>query len=614
MKHSILPWILCMAAGGIAAREAAAVELVPDTSYGRDGLATLPDDPLSGGRYGYIFLPPPSVLLPEGAMLFAGTAADGTIRVLKLDASGRLDGSFGTGGRVTVPMTSATGGTSVDLVAYPDGKILVAGPAPDGGVRILRLRADGTIDDRFGDAGHADHALPGAEGPSRSVKIALDAAQRVRVVASCDPIKVDIPGTCAARSWRLLPEGGADAGFADTAIGGSAFGTSYPLSIAVMADDSSFALLEEPEDIMDNHERLVRFMPDGGLDAAFSSDNLGAQLLAILGSGSTLYVSRQVYQANGVRSGAMSRLFASGEIDRSFGSAGTLSLVDPSTLGSSSAFVVALARDGDARVLGAGALLASSNASSGALLTRIDHGGTATVDASFGRAGYVQLPLPFTFWSGETLGRDRAGRVLLAGFRYVGPGEVPMVARLFEVDPQASGNPGVLMFAGLGASVTEDQGSVQIRVLRTGGSRGAASVRYETRAGTATSGVDYLPTQGRLDWADGDASDRVITIALLADREIEGTEKFVLALSDPSGASLGLLAQFEVVIEASTAQGVVPTSVAPTGSTVASNGGGGGGGGGAIDPSLTGALLAWWAMRVRRGNFRAPMVRDATTG
>jgi hypothetical protein len=32
-------------------------------------------------------------------------------------------------------------------------------------------------------------------------------------------------------------------------------------------------------------------------------------------------------------------------------------------------------------------------------------------------------------------------------------------------------------------------------------------VRYETRAGTATSGVDYLPTQGRLDWADGDASD-----------------------------------------------------------------------------------------------------------
>ena len=77
MKHSILPWILCMAAGGIAAREAAAVELVPDTSYGRDGLATLPDDPLSGGRYGYIFLPPPSVLLPEGAMLFAGTAAAG---------------------------------------------------------------------------------------------------------------------------------------------------------------------------------------------------------------------------------------------------------------------------------------------------------------------------------------------------------------------------------------------------------------------------------------------------------------------------------------------------------------------------------------------------------
>jgi PDZ domain-containing secreted protein len=137
-------------------------------------------------------------------------------------------------------------------------------------------------------------------------------------------------------------------------------------------------------------------------------------------------------------------------------------------------------------------------------------------------------------------------------------------------------------------------------------------VRYETRAGTATSGDDYLPTQGRLDWADGDASDRVITIALLADREIEGTEKFVLALSVPSGASLGLLAQFEVVIEASTAQGVVPTSVAPTGSTVASNGGGGGGG--AIDPSLTGALLAWWAMRVRRGNFRAPMVRDATTG
>jgi len=136
----------------------------PLTGFGTDGVAQLPT------RFGY------------GAVTAIAEAADGTLlalsqgAVLRLSADGVLDTGFGTGGQRVLEL-SATGTTTMTgLAALPYGQILVAGAtapevaapvpamlppaagvlyvsasstpmvAPDLGVKLARLTADGTLD------------------------------------------------------------------------------------------------------------------------------------------------------------------------------------------------------------------------------------------------------------------------------------------------------------------------------------------------------------------------------------------------------------------------------------------------------------------------------------
>jgi photosystem II stability/assembly factor-like uncharacterized protein/subtilisin-like proprotein convertase family protein len=83
------------------------------------------------------------------------------------------------------------------------------------------------------------------------------------------------------------------------------------------------------------------------------------------------------------------------------------------------------------------------------------------------------------------------------------------------------------------------------RVNRVNGSAGTASVDYTAMAGTATggaactSGVDYITSDGTLNFADGELS-KIFTVQLCPDTENEPTETVNLALSNPTGgATLG---------------------------------------------------------------------------
>ncbi len=98
---------------------------------------------------------------------------------------------------------------------------------------------------------------------------------------------------------------------------------------------------------------------------------------------------------------------------------------------------------------------------------------------------------------------------------------------------------GTAQFASTTATVTESAGTVQFTVSRVGGSAGAASVTYSTMAGTAVAGSDFTATSGTLTWADGDAADKVITVAILNDTTHEETEAFTVLLTSAAGVSLG---------------------------------------------------------------------------
>ncbi len=90
---------------------------------------------------------------------------------------------------------------------------------------------------------------------------------------------------------------------------------------------------------------------------------------------------------------------------------------------------------------------------------------------------------------------------------------------------------------GAGDVAVEESGKAVITVERSGGESGAVSIQYSTANGTATAGQDYTATSGTLSWAPGDGGSKSFTIPLLNDSSAEGTETVVLLLSNPTGGA-----------------------------------------------------------------------------
>ena len=100
---------------------------------------------------------------------------------------------------------------------------------------------------------------------------------------------------------------------------------------------------------------------------------------------------------------------------------------------------------------------------------------------------------------------------------------------------------GTIAFSTSAYSINESGGQATITVKRTNGSFGAVSIQYATAAGgTATVGSDYTLTNGTLNWADGDTSDKTFTVTITDDQTNEPDETVNLILSNPmGGAQLG---------------------------------------------------------------------------
>ena len=77
--------------------------------------------------------------------------------------------------------------------------------------------------------------------------------------------------------------------------------------------------------------------------------------------------------------------------------------------------------------------------------------------------------------------------------------------------------------------VVESEGEAIVRVRRTGGSDGSVSVAYRTVAdANAAADQDFTPVSGTLNWADGDASDRTISVASFGTTDWRRSRKYSL--------------------------------------------------------------------------------------
>jgi uncharacterized delta-60 repeat protein len=91
----------------------------------------------------------------------------------------------------------------------------------------------------------------------------------------------------------------------------------------------------------------------------------------------------------------------------------------------------------------------------------------------------------------------------------------------------------------LAGFVADEQGaSATLTLIRESNSAGTVSVHYATSNGTATAPADYTASSGTVSWPDGDLTPKQITIPIVADALIEGSENFTVTLDTPTGGAV----------------------------------------------------------------------------
>jgi hypothetical protein len=108
-------------------------------------------------------------------------------------------------------------------------------------------------------------------------------------------------------------------------------------------------------------------------------------------------------------------------------------------------------------------------------------------------------------------------------------------------------NPGVLSLNQASYQVSEGGGSATITVNRTQGTSGLVSADYTIVGTTATAGLDFIASSGTLLFQDGQTT-QTLTIPILEDALVEGSEKLTITLSNPVDAGLVTPSSAELTI------------------------------------------------------------------
>ncbi|MCU7932610.1 MAG: S8 family serine peptidase [Candidatus Thiodiazotropha sp. (ex Codakia rugifera)] len=107
---------------------------------------------------------------------------------------------------------------------------------------------------------------------------------------------------------------------------------------------------------------------------------------------------------------------------------------------------------------------------------------------------------------------------------------------------------GTFSFGAISYAVNESRREAFVKVLRTGGTTGAAEVEYRVISDTATADVDYIAGDGKIRFTHGE-SEKQIRIELVDDNDFEGNERFQLLLSNSDNdAQIGEPASTTVTI------------------------------------------------------------------
>lgn len=489
----------------------------PDTTFGDGGVVRLPSVQNGGTQADEIFELPRAVRqLGDGKVLVVGQASNDRVNnlfVVRLNANGSLDASFGDGGIAFTPLANFDVSLSSAVIA-PDGSIYLSGSAgvewrsnnssfygrvvdPNTSVpvafttshrtvsAIMRVSPDGQLDTTFGSGGGI--LLSGGASVST---IGFDPSGATILVLNGFELKPD--ANTSQSVVRLNQDGSIDDSF---------------------SDDEFFPAVEPPDEFpgfedfeitgVRGESQISRLVPTNDGFVALTTVFFFAEIAEF---GTEFFVSSAT---------AVSRHLADGSLVTSFGNDGVTRL--PDELGVA---VQSIAVQPDGRVVLAGQALGQL------ALNRLRPDGQ--FDAGFGGLGLLRVPnTTVSFGANVQLisSTDEATTISYRDqndFTLVGLSSGPSV--------------GAVRLGRSTTSIGEDGGTVELLLRRVCGVDGAISVNVATSNGTATGGVDYTPINLTVDFADGEF-EQLVSVPIVDNGQLDGDRDFTVSLSNPVGGA-----------------------------------------------------------------------------
>ncbi|HET9579460.1 MAG TPA: hypothetical protein VFP44_16635 [Usitatibacter sp.] len=354
----------------------------------------------------------------DGRIVAAGPAASGGTRLMRFNANGTIDGTWAT------PSVAYTNGGN-DMVMQSDGRIAIVVGVNGGGVGevgVLRLNADGTVDTSFGNGNCAFGPCPGVAHMSISDSVTGYglALQSGKYVVSGDTIDgAGRPGVAIGRFTST--------GASDTTFGA---GGSSNVVRPTGSGDAGRGLALRPDgrivvaglangNFGDFDSLAVAFTANGQLDTTFNGtgfSRLDVGSMAgewrstalqpdgkIVAAGFTIAESHTA--SPGVRGGVVGRFLANGTLDASFGTGGLTRFTWPAN---------AVALQSDGKVVVGGYSLTGSPAKPSMTFGRFNPDGS--VDSTFGSGGTFAIAPATSDEEINSIALDASGRIVGAGF------------------------------------------------------------------------------------------------------------------------------------------------------------------------------------------------------
>ena len=237
-----------------------------DATFGTGGIVTTPvgaGDEIARGL----------LVQPDGKIVAVGYSNNGAnndFALVRYEADGSLDATFGTGGIVTTPIGTA-GDNALHVARQSDGKLVVAGYAamPGTGIDpvIARYEENGTLDGTFGTGGIV--TVPVGAGTDTLAKVAIQPDGKIVAVGY-----VSAAGVFDFLTMRLDADGSLDETFDGDGIAITAVDTTYAVATSLLIDpDDRITVVGYTRNAdLDMDVAVVRYDADGSLDASFDGD------------------------------------------------------------------------------------------------------------------------------------------------------------------------------------------------------------------------------------------------------------------------------------------------------------------------------------------------------